>query len=60
MQEHDALTIFGRAAVSREADSCPLHQGGRARAGDGPFCKRLFIAATVSYRGEPKVQLLLP
>lgn len=32
----------------------PLRQGGSAPAGDGPFCKRLFIAASISYRRSPK------
>lgn len=45
----DTLPVFARAAVSQEADSCPLR-----RAGDGPFCKRLFIAASISNWRSPK------
>lgn len=49
---HDTLPIFVRAAVSQEADSCPLGQGGSAETGDGPFCQRLLIAVSVSYQGR--------
>lgn len=54
MQAHMTLPIFVRAAMSQESDSCPLHQGGSAQAGDGLFWIRLFIAASISNRGSLK------
>lgn len=50
VQAHDTLPIFARAAVSQEADSCPLCQSGSAQAGDGS--KRLFMAASILSQGS--------
>lgn len=49
VQAHDTLPIFARAAVSQEADSCPLCQSGSTQAGDGR--KGLFMAVSILSQG---------
>lgn len=58
VQAHDTLPIFARAAVSQEADSCPLLSQWQ-HAGRGWEQKALY-GSLHFVPGDPEVQLLLP